>query len=255
MKSIYIILLTLISFTPIVIESQIFSLSTIVTTADLKQKNSSASAFDEIKSKKTKQEASNSTNKNNAPVKFITQLGLLLIIIYFGIKKGGVSLGLLGGLGVAILVLLFRDSPGLPPIDVMLIILAVVTASSTLEATGALGMLVSFAERILRKNPKYIVYLAPLSTFLLTMLVGTGHAVYPLLPVIYDVAFKQKIRPERPMAVASIASQMGITASPIAAATAAMIGVAYKAGITINLIDILLVTAPSCFLGVMLAST
>lgn len=255
MKSIYIILLTLISFTPIVVESQILSLSTIVTTTDLKQKNSSASAFNEIKSKKTKQEVSNSTNKNNAPVKFITQLGLLLIIIYFGIKKGGVSLGLLGGLGVAILVLLFRDSPGLPPIDVMLIILAVVTASSTLEATGALGMLVSFAERILRKNPKYIVYLAPLSTFLLTMLVGTGHAVYPLLPVIYDVSFKQKIRPERPMAVASIASQMGITASPIAAATAAMIGVAYKAGITINLIDILLVTAPSCFLGVMLAAT
>ena len=256
MKNIYIILLTFILFTPIFIKSQNVSLLATASTAQVNQKTSANS--NEIKSEETKKETisnSNATNENNAPLKFITQLGLLLIVIYFGIKKGGVSLGLLGGFGVAILVLLFRDSPGLPPIDVMLIILAVVTASSTLEATGALGMLVSFAERILRKNPKYIVYLAPLSTFFLTMLVGTGHAVYPLLPVIYDVSFKQKIRPERPMAVASIASQMGITASPIAAATAAMIGVAYKAGVTINLIDILLVTAPSCFLGVMLAAT
>lgn len=191
----------------------------------------------------------------NASTEFLMQLILLLIIIYFGIKFGGVALGLLGGLGVAILVLIFRDVPGEPPIGVMLIILAVVTTSSTLEATGALGMIVDFAEKILRKNPKYIVYLAPISTFSLTMLVGTGHAVYPLFPVIYDVAYKQKIRPERPMAVASIASQMGITASPIAAAAAAMIGVAYAAGVEIRLIDILKVTIPACFIGMMLAAT
>lgn len=188
-------------------------------------------------------------------VQFFMQLALLLVIIYFGIKFGGVALGLLGGLGVAILVLVFRATPGDPPIAVMLIILAVVTTSSTLEATGALNMIVGFAEKILRKKPEFIVYLAPISTFTLTMLVGTGHAVYPLFPVIYDVAYKQKIRPERPMAVASIASQMGITASPIAAAAAAMIGVAYAAGVEVSLIDILRVTIPACFIGMLLAAT
>lgn len=187
--------------------------------------------------------------------KFAIQLILLLVIIYFGIKFGGVALGLLGGLGVTILIFVFRDTPGNPPIEVMLIILAVVTTSSTLEATGALNLIVKFAEKILRKNPKYIVYLAPISTFTLTMLCGTGHAVYPLLPVIYDVAYKQGIRPERPMAVASIASQLGITASPIAAAAAAVIGVAYANGVTISLIEILRVTIPACFIGLVLAAT
>ena len=196
-----------------------------------------------------------SSNFLSPSVKFSLQLGLLLIIIYFGIKFGGVALGLLGGLGVSIMVFVFRDTPGHPPIEVMLIILAVVTTSSTMEASGALNLIVKFAEKILRKNPKYIVYLAPISTFVLTMLVGTGHAVYPLLPVIYDVSYKQKIRPERPMAIASVASQLGITASPIAAAAAAMIGVAYANGVTVSLIEILRVTIPACFVGMMLAAT
>lgn len=193
-------------------------------------------------------------NESKYLTKFVSQMALLLIIIYFGIKFGGIALGLLGGFGVAILVLGFRAIPGEPPIDVMLIILAVVTTSSTLEATGALGMIVSFTEKLLRKNPKQIVFLAPLSTFTLTMLTGTGHAVYPLLPVIYDVSYKQKIRPERPMAIASVASQMGITASPIAAAAAAMIAAATVANVDISLIEILRVTIPACLTGVVVAA-
>lgn len=180
---------------------------------------------------------------------------LLLVIIYFGIKFGGVALGMLGGLGVTILVFAFGMVPGKPPIDVMLIILAVVTTSATLEATGALSLIVRMAEKVLRKNPKYVVYLAPLSTFTLTMLVGTGHAVYPLLPVIYDVSYRQGIRPERPMAVASIASQMGITASPIAAAAAAVIGISAKAGFPIDLLEILRVTIPAGLIGMLTAAT
>lgn len=162
---------------------------------------------------------------------------------------------MLGGLGVTLLVFFFGDLPGKPPIEVMLIILAVSTTSATLEATGALGLIVKFAERILRKNPSFIVYLAPISTFSLTMLVGTGHAVYPLLPVIYDVAIKKGIRPERPMAVAAIGSQLGITASPISAAAAAIIGIFTTAGFDVSLIDVLKVTIPSCFIGLMLAAT
>jgi anaerobic C4-dicarboxylate transporter DcuB len=136
----------------------------------------------------------------------------------------------------------------------MLIILAVVTTSATLEATGALNLIVRMAEKVLRKNPKYVVFLAPVSTFALTMLVGTGHACYPLLPVIYDVSYRQGIRPERPMAISSVAAQMGITASPIAAAAAAVIGVSAKAGIHIGLIEILRVTIPAGVIGMLLAA-
>ncbi len=186
---------------------------------------------------------------------FWIELCLLLVIIYFGIKFGGVALGLLGGLGVSILVFGFGELPGHPPIDVMLIILAVVTTSATLEATGALNLIVKMAERVLRKNPKYVVYLAPISTFMLTMLVGTGHAVYPLLPVIYDVAYKNGVRPERPMAIASVASQMGITASPISAATAAVIGIAATNGVHVSLLQILVITVPSSIFGMLLAAT
>ena len=153
---------------------------------------------------------------------FYIEMLMMLVIIYFGIRFGGVALGLLGGLGVTLLVFIFGLVPGKPPVDVMLIILAVVTTSATLEATGALNLIVRMAEKVLRKNPKYVVFLAPVSTFALTMLVGTGHACYPLLPVIYDVSYRQGIRPERPMAISSVAAQMGITASPIAAAAAAV---------------------------------
>ncbi|HEX3025124.1 MAG TPA: anaerobic C4-dicarboxylate transporter [Chitinophagaceae bacterium] len=186
---------------------------------------------------------------------FLTQMILLLVIIYFGIRFGGVALGLLGGLGVTILVFAFGVVPGKPPVDVMLIILAVVTTSATLEATGALNLIVRIAEKALRKNPKYVTYLAPISTFSLTMLVGTGHAVYPLLPVIYDVSYRQGIRPERPMAMASVAAQLGITASPIAAAAAAVIGIAAKNNAHIGLIDILRVTIPAGVIGMLLAAT
>nr|WP_028579547.1 anaerobic C4-dicarboxylate transporter family protein [Desulfogranum japonicum] len=145
---------------------------------------------------------------------FWVHLLLLLIVIFIGMRYGGVAFGLLGGLGIAV----FGIAPGTPPVSVMLIILTVVAASATLEATGGLDLLVEYAERLLRRYPNRIVYLGPFCTYSLTMLVGTGHSVYPLLPVIYDVAYKKGIRPERPMAVSTIASQMGITASPIAAA-------------------------------------
>lgn len=185
---------------------------------------------------------------------FWIHMTLLLVIIYFGIRFGGVALGLLGGLGVTIMAFVFGVFPGKPPLDVMLIILAVVTTSATLEATGALNLFVRIAEKILRRHPERVVFLAPLSTFVLTMLVGTGHAVYPLLPVIYDVAYSRGIRPERPMAIAAVASQMGITASPISAATAAVIAITATNGQGVHLWQIMAMTIPACFCGVMIAA-
>lgn len=186
---------------------------------------------------------------------FWIHLLLLLAVIFIGIRYGGVAFGLLGGLGVAVLAFIFGVAPGAPPVSVMLIILAVVVASATLEATGGLDLLVQYAEKLLRKHPEFIVYLGPACTYFLTVLVGTGHSVYPLLPVIYDVSYKQGIRPERPLAMATVASQMGITASPIAAAAAVVLATATDNNLDISLVQVLMVTLPATFIGLMLACT
>ncbi len=183
-------------------------------------------------------------------IQFVLVLGAILL----GIRKGGVALGMIGGLGVAVLTLGFRVAPSEPPIAVMLIILAVVTASATLQVAGGLDYLVQLTEKLLRANPKYVTILAPLSTFFLTVCVGTGHAVYALLPVIADVAIKTGTRPERPMAISSVASQMGITASPVAAAVTTFLAVAAKSGYPVGLFDILRVTLPAGIVGVVAAA-
>ena len=185
---------------------------------------------------------------------FWIQFALVLGAVLIGIRRGGVSLGLIGGLGVAVLVLGFRSAPSEPPIAVMLIILAVVTASATLQVAGGLDYLVQLTERMLRAHPKYVTILAPLSTFFLTVCCGTGHAVYALLPVIADVALKTGIRPERPMAISSVASQMGITASPVAAAVTFFLGFAAKSGYPVTLVDIILVTMPAGVVGLLVAA-
>ncbi|AJR07757.1 anaerobic C4-dicarboxylate transporter [Photobacterium gaetbulicola] len=184
---------------------------------------------------------------------FWIHLLLLLAVILIGIRHGGIAFGLLGGLGVSVMTFVFGIAPGSPPVGVMLIILAVVAASATLEATGGLKLLVKFAERLLRKHPEHVVFLGPICTYSLTVLVGTGHSVYPLLPVIYDVAYKKGIRPERPMAMATVASQMGITASPIAAAAAVVMATAMDNNLDISLINVLMVTIPATFGGLMIA--
>lgn len=185
---------------------------------------------------------------------FWIQFALLLTAILMGIRRGGVALGMIGGLGVAVLCFVFRVAPAEPPITVMLIILAVVTASATLQVAGGLDFLVQQAERLMRRHPQQITFLAPLSTFLLTMCVGTGHAVYSLLPVIADVSLKTRIRPERPMAMASVASQMGITASPAAAAVTSLLAMTAHSGQPLTLWQILMVTAPAGLLGVLAAA-
>ena len=153
------------------------------------------------------------------------------------------------------LIVAFGVNPTSPPIDVMLIILAVIMAASVMDAAGGIDFLVRIAERIIRANPKYVTIVAPLTTWTFTFLAGTGHIVYPLLPVIYETAHRAGIRPERPMAVATIASQQAITASPVAAATAAMIGLFAEKGLTQwGLPEILMVCVPATLTGVVAAA-
>ena len=181
------------------------------------------------------------------------QFAVILIALGSGARVGGIGLGLWGGVGLLVLAFL-GAAPTAPPIDVMLIILAVIMAASVMEAAGGIDFLVSVAEKIIRKNPKHVTIVAPLVTWAFTFLAGTGHIVYPLLPVIYEVAHQNKIRPERPMAIATIASQQAITASPVAAATAAMIGLFAEKNLAFGLTQILMICVPSTLCGVIVAA-
>ena len=188
-------------------------------------------------------------------MEFTLQIVLILACLFYGARKGGIALGLLGGIGIVILVFVFKVAPGKPPVDVMLTIVAVVAASATLQASGGLDVLLQLAEKILRRNPKYVSILAPFTTCTLTMLCGTGHVVYTMLPIIYDVAIKNNIRPERPMAASSIASQMGIMASPVSVAIVSLVAFLAKAPAGSPIIDfvtLLSITIPSTLVGVLM---
>ena len=185
----------------------------------------------------------------------VLQFLVVLAAIWMGARSSGIGLGLWGAVGLMVLVAGFGINPTSPPIDVMLIILAVIMAASVMEAAGGIDFLVRIAERIIRANPKYVTIVAPLTTWTFTFVAGTGHIVYPLLPVIYETAHRSGIRPERPMAVATIASQQAITASPVAAATAAMIGLFAEKGMTQwGLPQILMVCVPATLTGVVAAA-
>ena len=183
------------------------------------------------------------------------QFVVVLAAIWMGARYSGVGLGLWGAVGLLVLIVAFGITPTSPPIDVMLIILAVIMAASVMDAAGGIDFLVRVAERIIRANPKYVTIVAPLTTWSFSFVAGTGHIVYPLLPVIYETAHQSGIRPERPMAVATIASQQAITASPVAAATAAMIGLFAEKGITEwGLPQILMICVPATLTGVIAAA-
>src|SRR3954471_8877689 len=182
----------------------------------------------------------------------VLQLIVLLGAIALGARTGGIGMGLWGGVGLFILVFLFRASPGSIPGEVLLIIITVIMAASAMEAAGGIDYLVTVAARIIRKSPKHVTIIAPVVAYVFTFLAGTGHVFYPLLPVIYEVAMKGRVRPERPIAVATIASQQAITASPVSAATAAMIAVLASKGI--GLAQILMICVPSTLLGVIVAA-
>lgn len=187
-------------------------------------------------------------------MEFTLQLLIILACLFYGARKGGVALGLLGGIGLVILVFGFRLTPGKPPVDVMLTIIAVVAASATLQASGGLDVMLQIAERVLRRNPKYVSILAPLVTCTLTILCGTGHVVYTMLPIIYDVAIRNGIRPERPMAASSIASQMGIIASPVSVAVVSIVALLAKVqvgGQPLTFPMLLSITIPCTFAGVL----
>ena len=149
---------------------------------------------------------------------------VLLACLVVGVRHGGIGLAVVSAIGLIIFTFGFVYNPGTPPVSVMLTLMAVVTCAGFLQTAGGLTVMLKYAEQFLRSNPKRITLYAPLTTWFLTILCGTGHVVYTMFPIIYDIAIKEGIRPERPMAVASVSSQMGISASPVSVALAGFIG-------------------------------
>ncbi len=175
-------------------------------------------------------------------------------MIFIGARVGSIGLGMYGMVGVFLLVFVFGMEPGNIPIDVMLIIVAVITASSALQAAGGLDYMVEAAARFLRKHPSHITFYAPLTTWLFCILAGTAHTSYALLPIISEISLKAKIRPERPLSVAAIAASLGITGSPVSAATAAILSQSLLGAHGVGMSQILVVTIPSSLVAILVAA-
>lgn len=187
-------------------------------------------------------------------VLFITQLLVVLGCIVMGTRSSGVGLGLWGGTGVAILVFVFRLTPGNPPVDALLIVLSVVLASSMMQAAGGIDWLVSVAAKLIAKNPKQITLVAPLVSFVFSVGAGTSNILYPLLPVIQDLSYRNGIRPSRPLSLSVVATGVALACSPVSAAMAAMVTLTDVAPWNFELIDILKVTIPAAIVGIVLSS-
>jgi anaerobic C4-dicarboxylate transporter DcuA len=180
------------------------------------------------------------------------ELIILLACIVLGARLGGIGLGAVAGVGLLVFVFIFGLPPGGPPQAVLGMIIAVITALATMQAAGGLDYLVSVAEKIMRKRPQYITFVAPIVTYLLVLASGTAHVIYALLPVIAEVARIGKVRPERPLSISVIAGFQGVIASPISAATVAMLGFLLVQGVSLP--RLLAITIPSTFLGVVIGS-
>lgn len=184
----------------------------------------------------------------------LLQFAIVLALIFKGARVGGIGLGIYGMVGVFILVFVFGMKPGNLPIDVMLIIVSVITAAAALQAAGGLDYLVGLAAKFLRKHPTHITYFGPLTTWLFCLVAGTAHTCYSLLPIISEIATNSKIRPERPLSVATIAASLGITGSPVSAATAAIISTDLLGGAGIELKDVMIICIPTSLIAILVAA-
>lgn len=185
---------------------------------------------------------------------FLLEALVVLGAIVMGTRAGGVGVGLWGGLGTFVLVFLFGEAPGEPPAAAMAIILAVVTSAALMQAAGGINWMVVVAARVIQRHPRQITLIAPLTAFAFSIGAGTSNIIYPLLPVIYDVSYKNGIRPSRPLTVTVVQSGIALAASPVSAAMAAMLTLTDVAPYNLGLTQILAITLPSCIIGIVVTS-
>lgn len=180
------------------------------------------------------------------------QFVIVLLAIYVGARLGGIAIGFAGGLGVLVLTTVCQINPGNIPFDVIQIIMSVIAAIAAMQVAGGMDYLVSLAAKLLRKHPKYITFLAPIVTYVMTIFAGTGHTAFSTMPVIAEVAKGQGIRPSRPLSIAVVASQIAITASPISAAVVFTAGILEPVGV--SYLTLLGICIPTTFVAVMLTA-
>lgn len=181
---------------------------------------------------------------------FAVEALVVIGAIVMGTKSSGVALGIWGGVGVAVLVFVFGVAPGSPPVDAILIILAVILAAATMQVAGGIDWMVAMAARAIQSRPKYVTIIAPFMSFLFCLGAGTGNIVYPLLPVIYDVSYRAKVRPERPLSMTVVVSGIALACSPVSAAMAAMITLTDVEPYNFSMVEVLSVTIPACVIGI-----
>jgi anaerobic C4-dicarboxylate transporter DcuA/anaerobic C4-dicarboxylate transporter DcuB len=179
--------------------------------------------------------------------------GLVVIgFIALGVRSGGIGLGLWGGVGTLVLVFVFGLDPGEPPVSAMLIIIAVVSAAAAMQAAGGVDYMVVIASGALRARPKALNFVAPYISYLLTILTGTSNTFFSIIPVINEVAYANKIRPERALAGSTVANALGITSSPVAAAMATLLPLVEV--YHYDLVDVMLITIPASIVGILAMS-
>lgn len=184
----------------------------------------------------------------------LLEAAVVIGTIVMGTKSSGVGLGIWGGFGVAVLVFVFRLEPGSPPVDAMLIILSVVLAAAMMQVAGGIDWMVSVAARAIEKRPRQITLVAPMMAFLFSVGAGTSNVLYPLLPVIYDVSYRNKIRPSRPLSLSVVATGIALGCSPVSAAMAAMLTLTDVSPYDFDLVKILSITIPAALVGIVIAS-
>lgn len=179
---------------------------------------------------------------------------VVVVAIYLGVRTGGIGLGLWGAVGVLVLVFAFHAQPGDIPSDAILVILAVITAASAMQAAGGIDYLVVLAEKVIRSRPQSVNIIAPVVSLLFCAGAGTGNIIFPLLPVIYEVSYERGIRPERALSTSVAASGVALAASPVSAAMAAFVGLTGSSATTLSLGQIMLITLPAALVGTVVAA-
>ena len=179
---------------------------------------------------------------------------VVLAAIVMGTRSSGVGLGIWGGVGVMVLVFVFRLEPGSPPVDAMLIIISVVVTAGLMQVCGGIDWMVKVAAKAIENHPKQITLIAPLMAFLFSVGAGTSNVLYPLMPVIYDVSYRNKIRPSRPLSLSVVATGVALACSPVSAAMAAMVTLTEADPYNFDLIQILAVAIPAAIIGIFLTS-
>ena len=179
---------------------------------------------------------------------------VVLGAIVMGTRSSGVGLGIWGGVGVFVLVFVFGLEPGSAPTDAMLIIIAVVTSAGMMQVSGGIDWMVSVAAKAIANHPKQITLIAPLMAFLFSVGAGTSNVLYPLMPVIYDVSYRNGIRPSRPLSLSVVVTGVALACSPVSAAMAAMVTLTDVTPYDFDLVSILAVTIPAALIGIVLTS-